>query len=399
MSEIHIFIIWEKAINKEKIISNIRENFKILGCFEVKWSTENFDRNLLRLYGNSLKKAESKKNVCGEGPFLFMIVEDENPEYSNRNTLHGEDFVNINIFDKKIEYRKIAGGGQRVHASNSEKESKRAIGLILNRTFSDFEGKKEESTIFENIQEDPVGTIQWESLKQFFDFLNRTIDYVVLRNFEELPHKFKTGFDGDIDILAEDKNEIELLTNAKKISSENSGRRFRIIVNNEKVHLDLRYVGDGYLNNKWEKEILKHRKINNEIFVPDEKNFFYALLYHYLINKKSISEEQREKLLKNAENVNIKIKFDKDFNKESVRHILENFLKNEGFSYCRPIDNSVFFDNKFANDSETIIIENQLENNEKPEPNSIRLIKNSFFILKSEGIISLFQAAKAKLGI
>ena len=107
MSEIHIFIIWNKARKKESdIITDIKKRFKVLQIYEIHWSEQEFERNLLRLYGNSLKNSSSKKVVCGNGPFLFLVIKDENPKYEKRNTLHGEDIVNVNIFDKKIELQK-----------------------------------------------------------------------------------------------------------------------------------------------------------------------------------------------------------------------------------------------------------------------------------------------------
>ena len=339
-----------------------------------------------------------KKNVCGSGAFLLIIVRDENPAYAKRNTLHGEDTVNVNIFDKKIKYRKIAGGGQRVHASNSEKESNRAIGLILNKTSENFEKCKEEKLESKKISNDIVGSIQWDSLEQFFTILNQSLNYVVLRNFEELPNNFKIGFKGDIDILAEDKNEIELISNAKKISPQNFGRRFRILVNNEKIHLDLRYVGDGYLDEEWEKSILNKRISKNGIFVPNEKNYFYSYLYHCLIQKKSMSEIHVKRISKLGKNIRKNIDIVKYDNKENFREELEEFLKKENFSYSRPIDNSVFFDNEFVNQSNKIKITKKEGIREQNTSSYIRLIQNSFFILRSEGIRSLFQAAKAKFG-
>lgn len=397
MSEIHSFIIWEKAREKEtEIISDIKNNFKVLQIFEVNWSQDEFERNLLRLYGNSLKKAASKKNVCGNGAFLFIIIKDENPKYEKRDTLHGEDTVNVNIFDKKIKYRKITGGGQRIHATNSERESNRAIGLILDKSFEDFKNK-EDSLDVKKIHDDLVGTRQWDSLEQFFRILDQSLDYVVLRNFEELPNKFKTGFKGDIDILVQDKNEIELISNAKKISPENFGRRFRILVNGEKIHLDLRYVGDGYLDRDWQKDILRKKIVKNGIFVPNEENYFYSYLYHCVIQKKSISESNYKKLFQLGKNIRKNLDEKIINNKESLRENLENFLKNNNFSYSKPIDDSVFFDNNFVKQSSRIKITKKRTTIKKHTPASIRLLQNSFFILKSEGIKSLIEAGKAKL--
>lgn len=399
MSEIHIFIIWEKAKEKKAtILADIRQNFIVLQTFEIDWSEEKFSRNLLRLYGNSLKKASSKKIVCGSGPFLFIVVKDMNPKYLERMTLHGEDKVNVNIFDKKIEYRKIAGGGQRVHASNSEKEADRAIGLILNKSSVEFKEIESENSDIIKIKNDLVGSEQWNSLEEFFSILNQSIKYVVLRNFEELPHSFKTGFEGDIDILVEDKNEIELISNANKISPQNFGRRFSLLVNGKKIHFDFRYIGDGYFDEKWEKEIISKRIFSNGIFVPDENNHFYSLLYHCLIHKKSMPESHVKKLREIGKKIGKDIGSEKIKRKESIRNVLEDFLEKNDFVYNKPTDMGVFFDHLFVNQSKRIKIVKNSKIKEKHTPTPIRLIQSSFFILKSEGIKSLFQAAKAKLG-
>jgi hypothetical protein len=395
MSEIHIFIIWNKARKKEsEILRDMKKRFKVLQIFEIYWSEQEFERNLLRLYGNSLKNSSSKKNVCGSGPFLFIIIKDENPKYEKRNTLHGEDIVNVNIFDKKIEYRKIAEGGQRIHASNSEKESNRNIGLILNKSIKDF---NEENKDIKEIHSDLIGSKQWDSLEQFFTILNQSLDYVVLRNFEELPEKYKKGFEGDIDILSENQNEIELITNGEKISPEKYGRRFKILVKNEKIHLDLRYVGDGYLDSKWQKLILRNRVFKNKIFVPDDKNYFYSLLYHYITQKKSISKLNLEKIFELSKIIDNNIKINTIIDKEHLRNNLENFLVEKNFSYVTPLDYSVYFDNSFVIQSKKVKIQKISEIKHKQTPKVIRLIQNSIFILKSEGIKSLFQALKVKL--
>ena len=71
MAEIHTLIIWEKARSKEEIISDIKKKFKVLQTYEITWSDEEFERNLLRLYGNSLKKASS--NFLKIGPSVNKL--------------------------------------------------------------------------------------------------------------------------------------------------------------------------------------------------------------------------------------------------------------------------------------------------------------------------------------
>ena len=49
---------------------------------------------------------------------------------------------------------------------------------------------------------------QWNSLQQFFDELNLQCNYVVLRNFDYLPEKYKCDLHGDIDLLTDDVNKM-----------------------------------------------------------------------------------------------------------------------------------------------------------------------------------------------
>jgi len=45
---------------------------------------------------------------------------------------------------------------------------------------------------------------EWNSLEEVFDTLNNTVNYVVLRNFEKLPHHV----DSPIDILTDDRDRL-----------------------------------------------------------------------------------------------------------------------------------------------------------------------------------------------
>ena len=99
-----------------------------------------------------------------------------------------------------------------------------------------------------------------------------------------------------------------------------------------------------------------------------------------------------------SKTIDKKLDEDKINNKESLRMNLENFLKSKHYSYSKPIDNSVYFDMDFVKQSKIIEISENDVIQDKQTPASIRLIQNSFFILKSEGVRSLFQAAKAKFG-
>ena len=53
-SEMHLFILWEKSLyKKDEIISQIKEKFKIIKIYNVKWSDKYFISNLSRFYGTN----------------------------------------------------------------------------------------------------------------------------------------------------------------------------------------------------------------------------------------------------------------------------------------------------------------------------------------------------------
>ena len=127
------------------------------------------------------------------------------------------------------------------------------------------------------------------------------------------------------------------------------------------------------------------------------KIIFYSLLYHYITQKKSISKVNLEKVLELGKIIDNNIKIDEITDKEYLRSNLENFLVEKNFSYVTPLDYSVYFDNSFVIQSKKVEIQKNSEIKYKQTPKAIRLIQNSIFILKSEGIKSLFQALKVKL--
>ena len=52
----------------------------------------------------------------------------------------------------------------------------------------------------------------WESLEQLFEAMNESLDYLVLRNTEDITKEFSPAIHGDIDILVRDlKTAIQLM--------------------------------------------------------------------------------------------------------------------------------------------------------------------------------------------
>ena len=113
-SELHLFILWQKArILENDLIDKIARKFDILEIYDIKWSKKMFSKNLTRFYGTNLPKNSSKEKHVGNGNFLLLIVLDKTPKYEVRNTSKGKSVVNINTFDLKEQLRHMTGGGHK----------------------------------------------------------------------------------------------------------------------------------------------------------------------------------------------------------------------------------------------------------------------------------------------
>jgi hypothetical protein len=344
-SEFHLFILWEHSRNKEEsILDDISKKFKILRTFEVYWSSTNFSSNLSRFYGTNLPPGSSKEEHCGKGPFLLAIVEDKTPRYKMHKTSKGDKSVNTNMFAAKDLHRQWTGGGHRVHATNTAGEFEHDITLLFGLNSADFF----ESDLYKKsknrtkIKKDLIGASGWESIQQLFYVLNGTIDYVVLRNFEVLPGNYYSGKHGDIDLLVSNYENTRHVTNSQDVHHQKHRVHNKVMIDSEEIFFDFRFLGDNYYDKAWEKEILNSRKKKNGLYVIDQKNYFYSLMYHGLIHKKEFAKDYQERLKVLAAKIGC------DFDSNSIKNgqaskLLGVFLAKHNYSIPQPIDKSVYY--------------------------------------------------------
>jgi len=270
------------------LLDDLKSRFTIKAIIDFNWQKDSFNENLKRFYGQKLPKGSKKMKECGNGPFTAIIVQDLSPVYSLRVTTRGVSSVNINVFDVKERYRRLAKCNI-LHATNSEEESEHDITLLLGKSYNDLNYDLIGSgTIRNNI----AGSDGWESIQELLYVLNHTCKYVVLRNFEEFPDNIQMGAHSDIDILCQDYMTTKMIINGK----ESTRRPYRVQnivkIGNSYVNVDLRYSGDNYLDRKWEEDILSNRVLQNKGFYsPNEIDYLYSLLYHALIQKIVISDD------------------------------------------------------------------------------------------------------------
>lgn len=170
----------------------------------------------------------------------------------------------------------------------------------------------------------------YKNLDEMFMNLNSmNINYVVLRNYENFDSESFLVNHPDIDFLCENR---ELFISAiKSLPRESKKDRIhqKIVVNGKEVAIDIRTIGDGYLDSAWETSILDNKVMFHSFFVPDETNYYYSLLYHALIQKHDISKDYKERL----NNMGI---WDPISDRNSCLVTLEDYMCSNNYFYTIP---------------------------------------------------------------
>lgn len=174
-------------------------------------------------------------------------------------------------------------------------------------------------------------------IEDMFTTLNDAgIKYIVLRNFENLLEpKFYVDGHGDIDMLCYNSHEIVNLIGALPLTEDKRGMHgdgvhYAIVVDGEPVQLDLRHVGDGYYCTKWEKEMLEGRVVRDCFYVMNETDYFYSLVYHAVLQKRSLSQEYtlRLKQMSLALEMNVT-----SADEHVFLQLLQNYMRDKGYHF------------------------------------------------------------------
>lgn len=178
----------------------------------------------------------------------------------------------------------------------------------------------------------------WESLEQLFEAMNESLDYLVLRNTEDITKEFSPSIHGDIDILVRDLKTAIQLMQAIKYHKEPYRVYYEVKVADGIVPFDIRYVGDNYYCEKWENDVLNHRVfVENrgmKYYMMSPEQQYYTLLYHVYLQKKSVSLDYPDKLTEYA-----KLADERYINEVSVvMSQLVKFMNEHQYTYVLPND-------------------------------------------------------------
>lgn len=348
------FTLWKNARPyRNRIRELLRERFEILLETEIVWSDKNFHDNAKRLYETPILANESKKNrrsvhadKIGDNKFILFVIRDAEPYYTFAKSVSEKvELSNVNVVNAKYEIRnwirKDLAVNFAVHSTNSIYEFFFQTPLLLGPELFEklLAGKKQTC---DRISKDLEGANGWENYEQVFQILNLTSNYIVQRSFETLPYKNE---EKDIDLLTD---------NYQRLASALGARQFQkqpykgyVWINNEKVSLDTRFVGDKYYDTSWQKDMLRYKKCMNGVQVPREDIYFFSLLFHCKAQKGSVKEKYIDILQNIADNLSFTW-YDTTLlsDDKAVGKILKGYFQYQGYYYEEPVDHGVYKNHK-----------------------------------------------------
>lgn len=133
-----------------------------------------------------------------------------------------------------------------------------------------------------------------KSIAQFFSWMNHTgFPYVVMRNWDNLPHSVELGEHSDLDLLVYDlRHWMELFPDAKHVHAF-PRVQFKVPVADSFILVDVRHVGDGYYPRDFQMNMINLRTWNkNGFFTPNPDYFRMGLAYHAVHHKNNNKYER-----------------------------------------------------------------------------------------------------------
>lgn len=191
----------------------------------------------------------------------------------------------------------------------------------------------------------------YADISSFVNALNDSrIPYLIIRNYENmLSSEIFTAGHEDIDLLTTDSRQLASAVGAKAYTDKvkavcNDGVHYYIIIGEKEVSLDIRSVGDGYYCTEWQRDMLERRIMMSNFYVMEQYDYFYSLLYHAILQKRSFSREYSDKLKVMSDRLSIKLL---DDTLCGFVRILEKYMQKNGYTYTYPTDTFVQLNTKY----------------------------------------------------
>lgn len=334
-------ILWERARYREaQILEDVNRHFRLQACYEVTWTDALVASNFSRFYGVNLPDKSEKERECGKGPFLLLLLWDDQPVYETRETSHGQEMVNVHLFDAKTRYRQWTSYGHKIHATNNTRETDHDLILLLGQSYDDYLKAHPNPTWDGHcvpLKRDISGAHGWKNLREFFDVFNHTVDYVVLRGEENLtPHKDSDH--QDIDLLVREWQNALFVMNGQELWHFPPYRPKMLVSTEEDGDFlfDIWMSTLGYFDTAWCRDMYATREYTGLYYQLNAVNAFYARLYHALVRKREVAKDY----LPWFQNQFVQLGLDQKYQPEDFAYpmdffytVLQVFMDEKGYVY------------------------------------------------------------------
>ena len=176
----------------------------------------------------------------------------------------------------------------------------------------------------------------WNSIEEMLDALHKKdCRYVILRNYEEIDaDNFYSSGHADIDFLTDRGKAFARIIQARPRFDTDDGIHYIVVIAGSQVVIDVRSVGDGYYDARWEKTILTARQlVDGRFYAVDPMNYYYSLTYHAILQKKALADDYLKRLNLMAKELSIPAASEQQHLKA-----LERFMKEHRYFYTLPYD-------------------------------------------------------------
>ncbi|MBL0407445.1 hypothetical protein JKG68_26360 [Microvirga aerilata] len=345
--DLQIFCIWENARHiQQSILSLISENFSVIKIYEFEWSHGKIEENFGRLYKTIGNGRNYKQESAGSGPFLCIVCEDLDPCYLYSTTVSG----NLELCNKRVvEVKRTARswlGGFLVHSTANPIEFIEQVFLLLSeQEVENIMSAPTSDQKFATRKEDMIGSDGWDSFESLFRHLNKTTDYLVLRNFESALGDYS---ESDLDVLCAEPSSFLAAANGANVDKNRSRVKCTIQVAGRSIPVDVRFVGDGYYDTNWQRDMLKESELLHGIVrIPRVDHYFFSMLYHGVLQKPFLAEKYILRLDELGREIGLGPELLRTLPDANVAAtVVQSFLKASGYSFYTPLDAGVHVNRK-----------------------------------------------------
>jgi len=344
--ELTVFAVPSPAMaDRERTLEDLRILVDVRRVYQIRWTPELVASNVARFYRQRPRAAGPTRAV--DARLLVVTAVDRTPRAEPRTGRRSAG-ASATLVAATQALRTSTAQAAAVRASTGP-EAARDLMLLLGtdvRSHLD-ENRQPWDGRIDEVHRDLTGARGWTSASELFHALNHTVRWVVLRNFEQMPHCLHVGSHEDVDMLTDDYPETIRVMNARPNVRclPRWGGPHWVDIGGQDMWFDVRFVGDGYYDPRWAAHILDRRVWNEHgFYAPNAEDYLETLAYHAVVHKRAFAADYRPRLAGMAAALE-RSGWDAAelADPRRMKALLDGILDRRGYRYCRPRDVNVFY--------------------------------------------------------